>query len=165
MNITVYVSDELGKRIKKEGLEVSQIFQRTVERVLEDRELARASGGKIKRIEVEVGTAKGGLHTEAFRGKWLVEPREVFSPATFEVKGELIRHGRAWGLALSQKGKFVVFVGSERESAEKPLGGSLFVFDSLSEAEEELGVPRELVEEAFAQTGPLRTGRVVERDI
>ena len=141
MNINVYVPDELGKRIKNERLEVSQIFQRTVERVLEERELARATGGKMKRIEVEVGTPKGGLYTKAFKGKWLVEPRAMST-----VVGP-----RLYGVALSEKGKFLVYAGNssmELKSGKKPgelkgvekeggaAGGELYVFDSLAEAQE-----------------------------
>jgi post-segregation antitoxin (ccd killing protein) len=165
LNINVYVPDDLGERVKGEELEVSSICQKALGRVLEDRELARARGGKMKRIEVEVGSSKSGLHTKAFTGRWLVEPQEVSSYITFESKGQLLREGRSWGLALSQKGKFVVFKGNERESIESPLGGSLFVLDSLGEAEERLGVPREIIEKAFAQVGPLRTDRVEELDI
>jgi len=118
----------------------------------EDKERQTAT---FKRLEVECDT-----HTEAFEGRWLVEPDEDFTGPT-KSDFDNPRHGwfpdAYYGVALTKRGRFAVY---QARSGDRQ-SGRLTVYESLEDASEEM--PRSVVAAARAEL--TNTTPIIERDI
>ncbi len=157
MNVTIYLPDELGERVKKADLEVSRICQGALTREVENREAEKSAKkkGKFKRIEVEVGDPdKQALVTKAFEGEWLVEDLK-FTPEDW---GQPSGGDVEWNVALTKGGRIAIHCQLGPHGA-----NFLNVYESLGDAASgDDPVPEEVLATAAAAMG---VERVIELDI
>ncbi len=99
----------------------------------------------MERIEVECKSPiSGRIYTEAFIGRWLIEPRPS--------KG--LEPCYEWGVALTKRGRIALYVIDGKHNLR-----SLLDFDDFEHTE----APRDILEHAQAALGDERI--VIERDI
>lgn len=103
----------------------------------------------MEEIRVDVGTEEWH-HEKAFIGRWLVAYGEDSGTSEdIALSGGHWLTTARWGVALTKRGKIAVF---RSESYGEP--GSLEVFDSLNDAEDD--VPADILAEAAAALGHKR---------
>jgi Post-segregation antitoxin CcdA len=123
MNISV--PDDLAERVRELDLPISRICQAAL------RSAADAAARETGVIEVEIHDHYGKhRHTEAFEGRWLVEP----DPDKTRTGEEGYEPGAYWGVAQTRRGRIAVYM------AEINVGFApqLTDYDSLDDAKGEL---------------------------
>jgi hypothetical protein len=115
----------------KDRLNISAVCQRALREELTIMQ-AVDTQQDMERIEVDVADGHGGLRTLAFTGRWLVVPDSAETRAS-EEDGVGYDAGLYWGVALTKRGRIAVYVAHCNHD-----GGSLFHFDTLDEAADDL---------------------------
>lgn len=127
------VPDDLAERVRELDLPISRICQDAL------RYAADTASRETGTIEIEIYDRYGEhRHTEAFEGRWLIEP----DPDETRTGEEGYDAGAYWGVAQTKRGRFAVYMAHCNEG----FAPALADYDSLDDAEGDL--PADIFAEA-----------------
>jgi hypothetical protein len=136
MNISVPA--DLAEQVRERGIRVSAICQRALRAEVE--RLRTLDGDGMQRIIADVGEP---TVTVGFTGRWLVDP----DPDSTRSGEEGYDAGAYWGVALTQKGRIVVYLAHCNDG----FPASLDDYGSLNEAAD--NAPSDIIAQAASALG------------
>lgn len=151
--MTIYVPDDLAEAIRKRDMNVSAVCQKALREEVDRMELRVALTREMEQIEVDLWASEERPYTATFTGRWLVFPDRDETRTTMEGYDA----GAYYGVALTEKGNFAVYVAHCNDGFEP----TVLTYASLGEARKD-GIPGDVLAAAAMELGE---DFVVELDI